>query len=156
MSTTHKEETAKAATDDKAATKKAKHADGPETVTVAIKKNGFSPARVDIKSGDTVTWTNEDAHAHTIKFSFAPAPPPPAKISKDAPEPAAPVKKIALTEQDKALGNEHGTCTDDADLPPAGNVRQGADYSFTFTTPGTYEYGCEVTKSMRGSVVVSA
>ena len=38
------------------------------TVTITITKTGFSPATVSIKTGDSVTFTNNDAVAHRVVF----------------------------------------------------------------------------------------
>ncbi|MCX6766289.1 MAG: cupredoxin family copper-binding protein [Candidatus Moranbacteria bacterium] len=38
-----------------------------EASTVAIKNFSFSPSTLTVKAGTTVTWTNEDSAAHTIK-----------------------------------------------------------------------------------------
>ncbi len=40
-------------------------ADSGSAASVSI-KNGFSPARLSIKAGDTVTWTNNDDRDHDI------------------------------------------------------------------------------------------
>jgi plastocyanin len=37
-----------------------------ETVKVTIQKMKFSPAAVSVRAGDTVTWTNNDQHDHTV------------------------------------------------------------------------------------------
>ena len=39
---------------------------GGSTVTVSIKDFAFSPAKIEIKAGTTVTWTNEDSAPHTV------------------------------------------------------------------------------------------
>ena len=36
------------------------------TVTVSIKDFAFSPAKIEIKAGTAVTWTNEDSAPHTV------------------------------------------------------------------------------------------
>src|SRR3954471_2097110 len=36
------------------------------TVTVSIKNSRFTPARVSVKKGDTVVWTNNDDRDHTV------------------------------------------------------------------------------------------
>jgi plastocyanin len=37
-----------------------------DTVKVAIQKMKFSPAAVVVRPGDTVVWTNNDQHDHTV------------------------------------------------------------------------------------------
>ena len=34
---------------------------------ISIQGNAFSPDNLSIKVGDTVTWTNNDSYAHTVK-----------------------------------------------------------------------------------------
>lgn len=51
------------------------------------------------------------------------------------------------------------TVTCDASCPGAGpgsgTVAMGGGYGFTFTTPGSYGYHCDIHPSMTGTVVVS-
>jgi amicyanin len=70
----------------------------------------FSPERITVKAGSTVTWLNADDTPHTVASS--------AKMFKS-----------------KALD------TNDS-------------FSFTFTTPGVYEYFCSLHPYMKGTVVV--
>lgn len=42
----------------------------PETYDVQIKNFAFSPADINIKQGDTITWTNMDSAPHTIDLGF--------------------------------------------------------------------------------------
>ena len=39
---------------------------GGSTVAVSIKDFAFSPAKIEIQAGTTVTWTNEDSAPHTV------------------------------------------------------------------------------------------
>ena len=41
----------------------------PSTMSVSISGFAFQPATVTIAKGGTVTWTNNDGTAHTVKFS---------------------------------------------------------------------------------------
>ena len=41
-------------------------AGGASGVTVSIKDFAFSPAKLEIDAGTTVTWTNEDSAPHTV------------------------------------------------------------------------------------------
>jgi plastocyanin len=77
---------------------------------VEIDNFTFSPQRITVKAGTTVTWMNADDTPHTVVSS--------AKVFKS-----------------KALD------TDDS-------------FSFTFTTPGVYEYFCSVHPRMTGAVAV--
>ena len=79
---------------------------------VLIDQFTFTPQRITVKAGATVTWTNEDDVPHTIASS--------SKLFKS-----------------KALDT-------------------GDKFSFTFTTPGTYEYFCSLHPHMTGAVVVEA
>jgi plastocyanin len=77
---------------------------------VEIDNFAFSPGRIAVKTGTTVTWLNADDTPHTVASS--------SKLFKS-----------------KALD------TDDS-------------FSFTFTTPGMYEYFCSLHPYMTGTVVV--
>ena len=82
---------------------------GPE---VDIDQFTFTPQRLTVKAGTTVTWSNEDDVPHTVASS--------SKVFKS-----------------KALDT-------------------GGKFSFTFTTPGTYDYFCSLHPHMTGAVVVEA
>ncbi len=41
---------------------------GTETTTVAVKDFVFSPGAITVKSGATVTWTNEDSFDHSVQI----------------------------------------------------------------------------------------
>jgi plastocyanin len=79
---------------------------------VDIDQFTFTPQRLTVKAGATVTWSNEDDVPHTIVSS--------SKVFKS-----------------KALDT-------------------GGEFSFTFTTPGTYDYFCSLHPHMTGAVVVEA
>ena len=79
---------------------------------VDIDQFTFTPQRLTVKAGTTVTWSNEDDVPHTVASS--------SKVFKS-----------------KALDT-------------------GDKFSFTFTTPGTYDYICSVHPYMTGAVVVEA
>jgi amicyanin len=76
--------------------------------SVSIKNFAFSPAVLNIKIGDTVTWTNNDSTAHDISGSGFKSP----------------------------------------------IFTNGQNYSYTFTTAGTFDYICGIHPSMKGSIVV--
>ena len=78
---------------------------------ISIDNFTFSPAKLTVKAGTTVTWTNKDDIPHGIGST-----------------------NNAFT-RSKALD------TDDA-------------FSFTFTTPGTYQYFCYIHPHMVGTIVV--
>jgi amicyanin len=82
------------------------------THAVTIADFAFSPPMLTITAGDTVTWTNEDAVAHTA--------------------------------------------TGATGAFDSGDLVQGASFSFTFMTPGTYAYICTPHPEMTGQIVVQA
>ncbi len=84
----------------------------PATV-VGIDNFIFTPPKLTVKAGTTITWTNHDDIPHGIASSNA-----------------------AFTKS-KALD------TDDS-------------FSFTFTTPGSYQYFCYLHPHMVGTIVVEA
>jgi plastocyanin len=77
---------------------------------IVIQQFSFSPQRLSVKAGTTVTWINQDDTPHIVASST--------KLFKSK----------ALDTTDK--------------------------FSFTFTTPGTYEYFCSLHPHMSGTVVV--
>jgi plastocyanin len=79
---------------------------------VHIENSAFTPQRLTVKAGATVTWLNDDDIPHTVASST--------KLYKSK----------ALDTNDR--------------------------FSFTFTTPGTYEYFCSLHPHMTGTVVVEA
>jgi plastocyanin len=81
--------------------------------TVSIDNFTFSPPKLTVKAGTTVTWTNKD----------------------DIPP------GIAAT--GNAFARSNALDTDNS-------------YSFTFTTPGTYQYFCYIHPHMTGTIVVEA
>jgi plastocyanin len=79
---------------------------------IIIDQFTFTPQRVTVKAGATVTWINDDDIPHTVASST--------KLFRSK----------ALDTTDK--------------------------FSFTFTTPGVYEYFCSVHPHMTGAIVVEA
>lgn len=79
---------------------------------VKIDNFTFSPDKLTVKAGTTVTWTNEDDIPHTVVAT------------------AKAFKSKVLDTNDK--------------------------FSFTFTTPGSYEYFCSLHPHMKASIVVEA
>ncbi len=78
--------------------------------SVSISGFAFVPAVDTVKAGATVTWTNQDAVAHTV------------------------------TADDGTFGSAH--------------LGNGATFSRTFNTAGTFTYHCAIHASMHGTVVV--
>jgi plastocyanin len=80
---------------------------------ISIDNFSFTPAKLTVKAGTTVTWTNKDDIPHGIASS------------------------------NRAFTRSKALDTDDS-------------YSFTFTTPGTYQYFCYLHPHMVGSIVVES
>jgi amicyanin len=81
--------------------------------TVSIDNFTFSPPKLTVKAGTTVTWTNKDDIPHGIAATG------------------------------NAFARSNALDTDNS-------------YSFTFTTPGTYQYFCYIHPHMTGTIVVEA
>ena len=102
-----------------------------KTVEVAMKQSPkmlFLPGTVNIKSGDTVHWSNAYSTSHTVTFD-------PAKAATPA--------NAALPE---------GVAPFDS-----GNIEEDGNFSHTFTVKGTYKYVCIYHEAMGmiGTIVVS-
>jgi amicyanin len=80
---------------------------------ISIDNFTFSPQKLTVKAGTTVTWTNKDDIPHGIAATA------------------------------NAFKRSNAMDTDDT-------------YSFTFTTPGTYQYFCYIHPHMTGTIVVEA
>jgi len=101
------------------------------TVDVSMKQSPkmvFVPATVNIKAGDTVTWTNPYNITHTVTFD-----PAQAQTASDVSLPAG----VA------PFGS--------------GDIEEEGTFSHTFTAKGTYKYVCKYHEAMgmTGTVVVS-
>jgi plastocyanin len=83
------------------------------TSAVSIDNFTFSPAKLTVKAGTTVTWTNRDDIPHGIASA------------------------------NNAFARGAAMDTD-------------GKFSFTFTTPGTYQYFCYIHPHMVGTIVVEA
>ena len=102
-----------------------------KTVEVAMKQSPkmlFVPGTVNIKSGDTVHWTNAYSTTHSVTFD---------------PAMAATTANVALPE---------GVAPFDS-----GNIEEDGGFSHTFTVKGTYKYVCKYHEGMGmvGTVIVS-
>ena len=58
--------------------------------------------------------------------------------------------KVTWTNKD---GTTH-TVTSDTNVFSSGNVANGASYSYTFNTAGTFPYHCSIHSYMKGTIVV--
>ncbi|HEY2138203.1 MAG TPA: cupredoxin family copper-binding protein [Xanthobacteraceae bacterium] len=82
-----------------------------DELEVKIDNFTFSPQKLTVKAGTTVTWTNDDDIPHTVT----------------------------------STGHFRSKALDTGDK-----------YTFTFTTPGSFEYFCSLHPHMQGSVTVEA
>lgn len=96
---------------------------------VTLEAIAFEPSRLEIETGTTVTWTNEDEGvAHTVTSG-------------------TPKKEgIPGLSEDKE-GKHDGVFN--GELPDAGDT-----FEFTFDEPGTYRYFCAIHAPMTGTIVV--
>lgn len=102
-------------------------ADAPRdrATTVSTKLLSFTPEKLTVPAGTTVTWTDTDSIGHTVTTgSFT-----------DGPD------GLRTSEKPDGL----------IDKP----LRKGTDVSFTFDEPGTYDYYCSIHKGMSGVVEVT-
>jgi nitrite reductase (NO-forming) len=98
------------------------------SAVVVIQNYAFTPAKLTITAGTTVTWTNKDSVGHTV--------------TEGNPEsPKSPSGRV--------FDSSHGTSGADViTIPP------GQSWSFTFTTPGEYDYYCIPHPYMTGHISV--
>jgi len=80
---------------------------------ISIDNFTFNPAKLTVKAGTTVTWTNKDDIPHGIAWTS------------------------------NTMARSKAMDTNDS-------------VTFTFTTPGTYQYFCYIHPTMVGSIVVKA
>jgi plastocyanin len=102
-----------------------------KTVDVSMRQSPkmlFVPNVVNIKSGDTVKWTNPYNITHTVTFD---------------PAQASSASDVALPSGAEPFGS--------------GDIEEEGSYSHTFTVKGTYKYVCKYHEAMGmvGTVIVS-
>lgn len=97
---------------------------------VVIENFAYNPADITVPVGTTVTWVNQDAVGHTVTEGD-PNSPKPANIRVFDSSGEALTGKVAL-------------------------IGPGQSWSYTFTTPGTYEYYCIVHPYMIGQITVTS
>jgi nitrite reductase (NO-forming) len=98
--------------------------------TVFIVNFAYSPADVTVPAGTTVTWVNQDSVGDTVTEG----------------DPNSP----------KQAGQRVFDSSGEAANGKVGLIAAGESWSYTFTTPGTYEYYCIVHPYMIGYVTVTA
>ena len=98
------------------------------STVVMIQNYAFNPAQLTVTAGTTVTWINQDNIGHTVTEG-----------NPDSPK----------TPSQRAFDSSGGT-------EGAGvvTIAPGKSYSFTFTTPGEYDYYCIPHTFMRGHITV--
>jgi plastocyanin len=100
------------------------------TTTVLIVNYAYLPADVTVPAGTTVTWVNQDSVGHTVTEGD-PNSPKPANLRVFDSSGEAVNGKVSL-------------------------IGAGQSWSYTFTTPGTYEYYCIVHPYMIGYITVTS
>ena len=102
---------------------------GASNNTVLILNYAYAPADLSVPIGTTVSWINQDSVGHTVTEGD-PNSPKQAKLRAFDSSGEAVTGKVAL-------------------------IGAGESWSYTFTTPGTYEYYCIVHPYMMGHITVS-
>jgi plastocyanin len=97
---------------------------------VMIENFAYNPVDITVPVGTTVTWVNQDSVGHTVTEGD-PNSPKPANLRVFDSSGEGLTGKVAL-------------------------IGPGQSWSYTFTTPGTYEYYCIVHPYMIGQVTVTA
>jgi plastocyanin len=93
--------------------------------TVSTKLLSFLPAKLTVKAGTKVTWTDTDGIGHTVTTgTFV--------LGSDG---------LRTSENPTGVIN----------MP----LSQGTDVSYTFKTPGKYVYYCSIHKGMNGEIDVT-
>jgi plastocyanin len=107
---------------------------GEPGAVVMTDEQTFSPARITVQAGDTVTWTNESGMAHTVTA-----------YSDSLPDGA------------DYFSSGHASSEQDARANIADELLQPDQvFKVTFDEPGTYRYFCipHEDSGMTGTVVV--
>ena len=99
------------------------------STVVMIQNFVYSPAQITITAGTTVTWVNKDTIGHTVTEGIP-----------DSTKPAS----------QRFFDSSHG-----GEGASAVTIQPGQSWSFTFTTPGQYDYYCLPHSYMRGHVTVT-
>src|SRR6185503_3977258 len=91
---------------------------------VEINDTGFNPAKMEVKVGQKIVWTNMSQTEHTVTSTD--------KLAKNGPE---------ANQEAKPLFD-------------SGTLKGGATWERVFDQPGTFEYFCQKDKAMKGTIVV--
>jgi plastocyanin len=95
---------------------------------ISISLLAFMPASITVKAGSTVTWRNDEPITHTVTSG-------------------------AYRGVDATTGLRSGQRPDG--LFDTRLEGQGDTFSYTFTTPGTYSYYCDIHYGMNATVIVT-
>ncbi len=99
-----------------------------QSTEISISSLMFMPTSITIKAGSTVTWTNDEPISHTVTSG-----------------------KFTGVDTNTGLRSDQ---TPDA-LFDERLSGQGDSFSYTYTTPGTYYYYCDVHYGMNATVIVT-
>jgi nitrite reductase (NO-forming) len=97
---------------------------------VVIENFAYTPANLTVNVGTTVTWVNKDSVGHTVTEG-----------DPNSPKPA---------------NNRVFDSSGEATTGQVALITPGQSWSYTFTTPGTYEYYCIVHPYMIGYITVNS
>jgi len=97
-------------------------------VLVQVENYVFAPSQLTVAAGATVTWVTKDTVGHTVTEG-----------NPDSP---------------KQVGQRVFDSSNQAQTGQAALIQPGQSWSFTFTTPGTYQYYCIPHPFMRGQITV--
>jgi nitrite reductase (NO-forming) len=100
------------------------------TTEVVIANFAYNPADITVPVGTTVTWVNQDSVGHTV--------------TEGDPNSPKPTNLRVFDSSGEALTGK------------AALIGAGQSWSYTFTTPGTYEYYCIVHPYMIGYITVTS
>jgi len=100
---------------------------------IEMTSSGFSPATLNIKQGDKVTFVNKDSSAHWPASAMHPT---------HTVYPGSDIKKCGTNEE----RNIFDACND---IPP------GESWSFTFNEKGNWGYHDHLSASLFGKIIVS-
>ncbi|HUO41338.1 MAG TPA: copper-containing nitrite reductase [Methylomirabilota bacterium] len=95
---------------------------------IMIQNFAYNPAQLTVTAGTTVTWINQDTVGHTVTEGNPDSPKSPSQ---------------------RLFDSSHGT-----DGASVVTIPPGKSYSFTFTTPGQYDYYCIPHPFMRAHITV--
>ena len=91
---------------------------------VDISDTGYAPAKIEVKAGEKVVWTNTSKGEHTVTSME--------KLAKKSPESDQEAKPLF----------------------DSGPLKTGGTFERVFDKVGTFEYFCQNEKTMKGTVIV--